>query len=442
MYAGARRTVTIQVDGVPISVETRALTVGWALRDANLALSPLDRLWPPAGQPLGWAGQIWLERAVQVQIWQPGKGLSRSFLSIERRPANLLSHEGIRLFPGDRLLWNGQPLDIANRMPPAPAYLIQYVPAQAVVLRLDGQIRPVTSSAPTLGSLLWELGLRLGPQDWVSLPLESGLEQARVVDVRRARSIQIQVDGKSLQSRSAALSVGGALAEAGVSLQNLDYSTPAEDKPLPANGNIRVVRVREEITLTQTPLPFKTEYVADAKTELDQQSIVQAGRYGIQVSRKRVRYEDGKEVARTTDAAWTASQPVNQKVGYGTKVVVRTLQTEAGTLQYWRALNVYATSYSPCGLGNVAKCYYGTSLGLPVKRGVIAVTNHWYHVMAGQSVYVPNYGRAVIADIGAGIPGRAWIDLGFTDADLELWHQNVTLYFLTPVPANIPWILP
>jgi 3D (Asp-Asp-Asp) domain-containing protein len=170
--------------------------------------------------------------------------------------------------------------------------------------------------------------------------------------------------------------------------------------------------------------------------------VIDAGQVGIELTRLRVRYEDGLEVEKNTEAQWTASQPRNRKVGYGTKVVVRSLDTPDGKIQYWRAITVYATAYSPCGLGNVAKCYYGTSSGLPVQRGVIAVIYKWYLLMGGQPVYVPGYGKAVIADVGGGIPGKNWIDLGFTDADLEEWHQNVTLYFLTPVPVNIPWLLP
>jgi len=55
---------------------------------------------------------------------------------------------------------------------------------------------------------------------------------------------------------------------------------------------------------------------------------------------------------------------------------------------------------------------------------------------------VPGYGAGVIADVGGGIPGKYWIDLGFTDEDFEPWHQNTILYFLTPAPAIVPWILP
>jgi hypothetical protein len=55
---------------------------------------------------------------------------------------------------------------------------------------------------------------------------------------------------------------------------------------------------------------------------------------------------------------------------------------------------------------------------------------------------VEGYGVGVIADYGAGVPGKYHIDLGFEDSDYEPWHRNVTVYFLTPVPAYIPYILP
>jgi 3D (Asp-Asp-Asp) domain-containing protein len=72
----------------------------------------------------------------------------------------------------------------------------------------------------------------------------------------------------------------------------------------------------------------------------------------------------------------------------------------------------------------------------------VGVSTAWFRLMAGQQVYIPGYGRATIADTGGGIPGEYWIDLGFSDDDYESWHSNVTMYFLTPVPASIPYILP
>jgi hypothetical protein len=53
------------------------------------------------------------------------------------------------------------------------------------------------------------------------------------------------------------------------------------------------------------------------------------------------------------------------------------------------------------------------------------------------------YGPAEAADVGGGVRGR-WIDLGYEDHNFVNWHQYVTVYFLTPVPAasSIVWIFP
>jgi 3D (Asp-Asp-Asp) domain-containing protein len=304
-----------------------------------------------------------------------------------------------------------------------------------------GAMRVFYSASPTLGLALWDAGIHLLQGDHLSLPLNTPLLTPVVLTLRRALPITIQTGAVQVTALSAAPAVGEALAESGLSLQGSDYSQPAEDQPIPPDGLIRIVRVREEVLLQQTTIPFENEYVSDPQTPLDQTSVVQAGQAGLLVSRVRVRYEDGTETGRQTEAQWTANQPVTQKIGTGSKINVQTLDTPGGPIEYWRAVNVYATSYSPCRSGT-SKCYGFTASGQPVTRGVIGVTTRWYSVMGGQQVYIPGYGRAVIADTGGGIPGKKWIDLGFSDDDYESWAQNVTLYFLTPIPANVPYILP
>jgi hypothetical protein len=47
-----------------------------------------------------------------------------------------------------------------------------------------------------------------------------------------------------------------------------------------------------------------------------------------------------------------------------------------------------------------------------------------------------------VADTGGGIPGKYWIDLGYSEEDFVNWHQTVTVYFLNPAPPNVPEVLP
>lgn len=440
LFRGLLRPVTLIVDGQERVINTRALTVAAALREAGVPYTLADRLTPAPGSWLGFGARVQLEHARPVTIWIDPASVRIDLTSSERIPANLLNLPGLMLFPGDEVLWNGLPVDPYQPLPAAADYTLQLRQAQPVEITLGGERRTVYSAAANLIQALWQTGIAPGSHDRLSLPETTLLTGKLNVDIQQALPLTVVVDGRELHLRTSAVTVGQALADAGVALQGLDYAVPAENQALPADGVVRVARVREEVTLLETTIPYTNETVADPETELDQTRIIRAGEYGLKVQRVRVRLENGVETGRRTEAEWVAREPTPQVTGYGTKVVLRTLDTPGGPVQYWRAVTVYATSYSPCNSGS--RCYEYTASGAKVQHGVIGVIRSWYNLMLGQRLYVPGYGTGVISDIGAGVPGQNWIDLGYSDADYVPWHSTITVYFLTPVPETIPWPLP
>jgi 3D (Asp-Asp-Asp) domain-containing protein len=248
------------------------------------------------------------------------------------------------------------------------------------------------------------------------------------------------VDGKSLQFQSSAPTVGEALAEAGMPLLGLDYSIPAENEPLPSDGQIRVVHVSESVILAQKPIPFDNKLQASAEVPLDQTQILQPGETGLSVQRIRIRYEDGKEISRVTENETVVRPPKTRILGYGTKVEIKTAVVDGVSIEYWRVVQMYATSYSPCNSG-VANCGATTASGKPLRKGSIAVNRNLYYSMLGQQLYIPGYGVGTIEDLCGGCVGKPWIDLGFSDSNYQPWHSWVTVYFLTPVPSNIVYDL-
>lgn len=442
IWLALRRPVTLVVDDEEQTVITAALTAGGVVRAAGLPLSPADRLTPPAGQWLARDEIVYLDHASQVNLWLPGEKGLQSFWSTARLPAELMAEAGVSLEPEERIYWNGMQIAPDQPLPYAREYTLQLRPAQTISIVEDGEKHTLRSSSATLGQALWEAGWRISAADSLSAPPGLALEKPLSIVLHPARPIRIRVGEREVASRSAAATVGQALVETGLSLQDLDYSIPAEEAPLPEDGEIQLVRVREETVLEQTPIPFGSEFVEDPETEIDQQRVIEPGQFGRQVARWRVRYENGQEASRVKEAEWIASQPKARRVGYGTRIVIRTLETPDGVIEYWRAVPVYATSYSPCRIGIPDKCSYTTASGQTVRKGLIGVTSAWYRQMVGQQVYVSNYGYGQIADVGGGIPGKKWIDLAYLDDDYVAWYHNTTLYFLTPVPTNIPWILP
>src|SRR5271157_190707 len=351
----------------------------------------------------------------------------------ERVPASLLTQAGIHLAANDIVLLNGNPIALNQSMPTAQTYTLQV--RRAVALTVNGKI--IQTTAETVGKALSQAGAQIYSSDQINPPIQTSLTGPMTVKYIPSRALTVMVDGQPLQIRSSAATVGGALAEAGIPLLGLDSSQPSEDEALPSNRQIQVTHFSESIVLSEKSIPFKTDYQESANVELDQQQVLQAGQLGLSVDRIRIVYQDGQEVSRQNEAETVVRAPQNQIVGYGTKVVLHATTVDGVQIQYWRAVPMYATSYSPCRSGGNT-CYSGTSSGQPVQKGAVAVKYSWYLAMEGQQLYIPGYGPATIEDVCNGCIGKPWVDLGYTDSDYQAWGQWVTVYFLAPVPANIP----
>ena len=312
-----------------------------------------------------------------------------------------------------------------------------------ISLTIDGEVTELHSIAPTLGLALAEAGIQLRVGDELipvpDTPTE-GLTEARL---RRAIPLRIEADGVTVSTWVVADDVGTSLSKAGIALMGKDFSVPDSRDPLPQDGEIRVVRVQEQVVIEQEPIPFETSYQPAPDLEIDQQTIVENGSYGVQARRIRITFEDGDEVSRAIEGEWVARESEQRVIGYGTNLVIRTTDTPHGTISYWRAIRMYATSYSPsrAGVPDDWPWFGKTACGKTLIKGLVAIDNRYipFHTM----MYVPGYGFAEACDIGGGVKGR-WIDLGYEDHNWENWHEYVTVYFLTPIPPanSIAWIFP
>ncbi len=441
-----RKEITLTINNTPWKLTTYSLTVRGALRTADVPLGEADTLSPPLGHWLRRGDEIGIQQASQIQIHVDGS--AQTLLSSERIPVVILAEAGISLHPEDQILADGLPVTLDQQLPYAWTHSLQIRRATTIHLDDEGNNSAFSSTASTLGGALWEQNIDLFNGDQLSPSLDTPLTGSDITaTLDRTQALTIRSLGKISHTRSIGPSVGQALAESGLPLQGSDYSLPPEHNPLPENGEILIVRLREDITLEQIPLAFESIQQGLPELEIDNTQVVQAGEYGLTAQRVRVVYEahpDAEgwvEIERQIEDEWVARQPVPRIVGYGTNVVVRTTNTADGPIEYWRAVQAYATSYSPCRLGVPDYCNTTTASGKQLQKGMIGVIRSWFNMMRGQAVYIPGYGFATIEDIGAGVSGQHWVDLGYTDEDWVSWHSTVTVYFLTPVPANIMWIL-
>lgn len=315
--------------------------------------------------------------------------------------------------------------------------------AHTITIQHAGTTQTRTTTAATVAEALWEAGFRLRRADVITPALAAPVTAGLTIQVTLARAITLTADGVTLTTLTTAPTVGEAVAQHGLMLLGLDTTRPAPDQPLPADGVIQVVRVREDRLIQQTAIPFGVQYQPLPEEAIDTVRTLQAGAEGYTRRVMLVRYEDGVEVARAVSAETRAVEPRPQIIGYGTRIDVRTLDTPDGPISYWRAYTVYATSYSPsrAGVPPTARNFGRTASGKLLTKGMVAVDRRY--IPFGTRMYIPGYGFAVAEDTGGGVRGR-FIDLGYDDHNYVGWSRVVTVYFLTPIPpANqIAWIIP
>ena len=355
-------------------------------------------------------------------------------------PSALITQAGITLNRNDRVLSNGLPIALDQAITNTPITIQIRRAVNLTLITPEGQ-KQIQSSAFTVGEVLQELGTQLSASDLLDPPADTSITNPLTINYSPSHQLTVSVDGNSFQIQSSARTVGEALAEAGIPLLGLDQASPSESEALPTDGQIKVVRVSESVLLAQKPIPFESELVASADVPLDQNQILQPGENGLSVQRIRIRYEDGNEVSRVTENETLVRPPKNRVLGYGTKIEIKTATVDGVQIEYWRAVQMYATSYLPCPNGPTAPCGSTTSSGKPLKKGSIAFRLDWYRAWRGQSLFVAGYGYGTVEDVCPGCVGKPWIDLGYSDADYQPWSSWVTVYFLTPVPPNILYVL-
>jgi uncharacterized protein YabE (DUF348 family) len=452
--------LTIHIDGHRRTIHTHAATVGEALRGAGIDLYPEDRVSPDLTTPLAPGIDVHVTRAVPVAVRADGQ--THQLRTHATTVGAVLAEVGVGVGPRDEI-WLGErqtrldaplfgdalaSLHPSSRAAPSSelygsAPLLSVHRAASLLLDDDGETSTLYTTKWTVGQALEEHGIPLYAGDLVEPGLQTKVTEGLVISIQRSVPIRIEVDGRTVHTRTRAETILGALGGEGIALVGKDEVSPPLSSTIRPGMMIRVTRIREELVVEFDPIPYKTVTVPDPDLEIDQMRIVQAGEEGLNKRRYRVVYRDGQEVMRFLEDSWAEQVPVTKTIAYGTKIVIRTLDTPDGPIEYWRKIRVYTTSYKPasCGKPRDHPRYGYTRLGILLRKGIVAVDPTVIPLKTW--MYVPGYGIARAGDTGGGVKGK-FVDLGFSDTDYESWHWWTDIYLLTPVPPRhtIRWILP
>ncbi len=248
------KTITLRVDGHNRTVHTFAGNVAGALAAAGLAADPHDRVEPAPGTDLSDGDQIIVNRARMLTLVEGGhpRRLWTTAASVEEA----LQGMGVAVAP---IQMSAAP----NAVIPLGGMALELRVPRTVTLA-DGTAAPapITTTAGTVGALLDERGVRLGPDD---------------------------------------------------------VAVPSSDTPLTEGMDVRIVRngVGEVVEVRKTPPP--EQVVEDPELPRGEKEIVDPGASGEQTAIMRVFVQDGQEVRREQVRAGANTPPSPRVVKVGTQ---------------------------------------------------------------------------------------------------------------------------
>ena len=453
-----QRIVGLDINGVRAKHLTQERSVSGILQELGIALGNRDRIEEASSEADRRDGST-LRLAIARHVTVRDEGTTTEVETHADTVGEVLAGAGVVVGDYDQLFLSGNPCLPDTPLPPpreVDASSVDAIvsafrqPIQVSVQRavqvhvLDGSVlTTIQTTRNTVGEALADHNISLHSRDLVVPDLNATLASETQVRIRRATPVTLEVDRQVRMLRTQMETVEALLVSEGIVLGAMDYVVPGLDAPIMNGSRVVVVRVLDEYYVEETPIPFEARNETDPELELDQYRIVRWGQEGARRRRVRIRYENEKEVSRIEEDSWISREPLDRVIRYGSRIVVRQVDTPSGPQSYWRKLRMLATSYNaPTAGKSFDHPTYGiTRVGWRAKKGIIAVDPRVINLKQG--MYVPGYGVGVAADTGSAILWRR-IDLCFDDDNLELWRRWVDVYLMLPAPAEeeIAWIIP
>ena len=248
------RTVTLEIDGVAQDVRILGTEVGDVLAAGGVEIGPRDLVSTSPEESIADGGTVVVRYSRPLTVTDPN-GEARTYWTTELTVAEALAEIGIRTegawLSVSRSAGIGREgLDLSLSLP------------KELVLVADGETRTITSSAPTVGELLTELGIVLDADDTVE---------------------------------------------------------PAADTVLTAGGEVvvRRIEVREETETVVVEASTRTE--DDDELTVGESRVIEEGSDGESVVTHRVVITDGKETSREEIERTVTTEPVERVVAEGTR---------------------------------------------------------------------------------------------------------------------------
>jgi 3D (Asp-Asp-Asp) domain-containing protein len=217
---------------------------------------------------------------------------------------------------------------------------------KSVVVMVDGNEQTVRTFSRTVGSLLEDREITLLEKDEVSPAPETPLTEGMVITINRAVDFNLVVDGNSIPARTRGRTVGDILSEYNISLGPEDEVSPDREQPLVSGMQVQVIRVRTVTEEIEAPISYETKKQYTVQLEEGVTRVAREGKDGTERQSWQVVYRDGKEVSRQLVSREVITPPVDRQILVGSGMVV---SRGGENIRYSEVRHMVASGYTYTG---------------------------------------------------------------------------------------------
>ena len=195
--------------------------------------------------------------------------------------------------------------------------------AVPVTINDNGTLKSGKSAYKNVGDILNQFNIKVYPEDVVTSELiisdftKNGL--GRKITIRRSPAVTLEADGAVVQIRTNKSTIGEVLSERGIVLGPRDEVTPASSTNILTGTKITVVRVSGGDIIEDEVIPFGVVNTPDHNMYHGQSRLESEGINGMKKKTSQVVYRNGVLASKVTLSETLLQAPKNKVVVSGTK---------------------------------------------------------------------------------------------------------------------------
>ncbi len=264
------------------------------------------------------------------------------------------------------------------------------------VIDRGGEMVFFVTPVSTIEDFLARERIVLDENDKVFPGIETPLLFGTKILIQRAQPFTVQVDKTERIIRTQMSTVGQALLEGGIILDEDDIVKPSRDASVIPEMNVSIVRVDISEETVDRSVAFEKKTNEDDKLSWRKTIVTQKGEKGIDRLTYRVSKHDSKEVNRKLIKTERVKEPVTEITTQGTYVKIGKSHTGAASWYAWTGTMAAANPWLPMGS-------YVRVTNVDNGKSVIVKINDRGPFVPGRIIDLDKVAFAKIASVGQGV---------------------------------------